>query len=139
LLWRMVLPTLTATLDDRAAKIRDDIDRAATLKTEAEALLKTYKAQMDNAQAEATNVITRARKEAEDIAQQRRADLDDELRDKAQEAASQIEYAKNAAIDELRGEVARIAAAAAERIVAGEITPQKAEKYTDDVLKEMAN
>ena len=60
IMWKFVTPMLTETLDARANQIREDLDRAANLKTEAEQMLQTYEKQLKTAQAEAADLVAQS-------------------------------------------------------------------------------
>ena len=62
--------TLVKTLDDRAAKIQNELDEAKRLRTEAAAVLASYEARRAEAEAEAQAIVTQARAEAESLAQE---------------------------------------------------------------------
>ncbi|MDQ2763976.1 MAG: F0F1 ATP synthase subunit B, partial [Pseudomonadota bacterium] len=79
---RRLWAAVTGLLDKRAATIRAELDEAARLRTEAEALLrdaqsqreqaaKDAQAMLDNARIEAGNVAEAARKDAADTAKRR--------------------------------------------------------------------
>lgn len=137
ILWKFVTPALTQTLDARAAQIREDLDRAASLKAEAEQMLITYEKQLKTAQQEATDIVAEARKEAEDLAAKRSRELEAELVRKAQAASEMIELSKNKAIEELRHEVVAMTLAATEKVVAGVVDSSAAKKYAEEAVKSL--
>lgn len=137
IMWKFVTPMLTETLDARANQIREDLDRAATLKTEAEQMLQTYEKQLKTAQAEATDIVAQARKEAEDLAAKRTKELEAELTRKADVAAKSIEQAKEKAMDELKKEVTNMTILATEKVVGSMMDAKSAEKFADQAIKEL--
>ena len=138
-IWRYAMPTVIAALDERANKISDDLERADSLKKEAEKFLKEYEAKIKSAQKEASEIITKARKESDDIISTRMMDMEAELKKKSEEAAKNIDQARAVALEELRSHVADMTMMAVERAIDSEITKEKATKLTDDALKEMAH
>lgn len=135
LMWWKVVPVVTAVLDERAERIRNDLDNAEKLKTEAEKALADYQSQIKNAAEEAAAIVAQARTDAENMASKRTAELEADLKRKADDAAARIETAKQAAVDELKAQVAEMTLLAAEKVIGAEVDAKKAEKYTDEVLK----
>src|SRR3546814_14375811 len=54
LLWRVALPRISATLENRQQRIDNDIDRAGELAKEAEGVMAAYEAEVSKARPEAT-------------------------------------------------------------------------------------
>jgi hypothetical protein len=65
LAWRPLKKALVTALDDRTDRIRRDIDEAARLREEAQALLAEYKRKQRDAAAEAEEILRHARTEAD--------------------------------------------------------------------------
>ena len=59
---KFAFPPITKMLDERAAKIRESLEKAEDTRVEAERLLEEYKVQMAEARSEATQVIEQGRK-----------------------------------------------------------------------------
>src|SRR4051794_3297133 len=79
LLYKFGFPALKKGMGDRADRIRTDLDRAETAKTEAEAKLAEYEAQLQGAKHEATQMREDARSETEEYKTQRKQEIDTEL------------------------------------------------------------
>lgn len=137
IMWKFVTPMLNETLDGRANQIREDLDRAESLKTEAEQMLKTYEKQLKTAQEEASNIVAQARKDAEDLGVKRSKELEVELTRKAEVATKSIEQAQNKAIEELRKEVVNMTILATEKVVGSLMDEKSAKKYADEAIKEL--
>ncbi len=67
---------LTNALDNRAAKIKADLDEAARLREEAQRVLADYQRKQRDALKSAEEIVAHARAEAERVAQQAMRDLD---------------------------------------------------------------
>lgn len=137
LMWWKVVPAVTAVLDERSDRIRSDLNNAEKLKNEAEKALADYQASMKNASEEAAALVAQARTDAENMAAKRTAELEADLKRKADDAAARIETAKQAAIEELKAQMAEMTLMAAEKVIGAEVDASKAEKYTDEVLKSL--
>lgn len=132
-----VTPVITKVLDERAERIRADIESAASLKKEAEQALAAYEKQVKTATAEAAEIVANARKEAEDIAALRAKELSAELSRKNAEAVAQIENAKKCAIEDLKAQVAEMAVLATEKLIGETVDAAKASRITDEAIKSL--
>lgn len=137
IMWKFVTPMLTETLDARANQIREDLDRAAKLKTEAEQMLRTYEKQLKTAQEEASDIVAQARKDAEDLALKRTKELEADLARKADVATKSIEQAQNKAMEELRKEVVNMTILATEKVVGSMMDAKSAKKFADEAIQEL--
>ena len=117
LLWKKVPAAIGAALDKKIAGIRDQLDEAAKLRAEAEALRAEYEAKAAAASAEAATMIERARHEADGIVEQARADSAALIERRTRMAEDKIAAAERSAVDEVRAKAVAAAAAAAERLI----------------------
>jgi F-type H+-transporting ATPase subunit b len=118
LIWKRVPALVGAALDRKIAAIRDQLDEAAQLRAEAEALRSEYEARTARSDAEAATMLERARTEAEDIVRQAESDAAALIDRRTRMAEDKIAAAERAALDEVRARAAHAAAAAAGRLIA---------------------
>jgi F-type H+-transporting ATPase subunit b len=124
---------LTKALDDRATKIRADLDEARRLREEAEALLKEYRQKFGHAEAEAEAIVAQAKREAEAFAAESRARIEDYVVRRTKAVEARIAQAEQQAVAEVRSRAIDVATAAAGRILA-----EEAKGKTGDELIERA-
>ncbi|MFL6843338.1 MAG: F0F1 ATP synthase subunit B [Allosphingosinicella sp.] len=117
LLWKRVPALIGRALDSKIAAIRAQLDEAAQLRSDAEALKAEYDARSAQADAEAATMIERARTEAEGIVRQAEQDAAALIEHRTRMAEDKIAAAERAALDEVRAKAARAAAAAAETLI----------------------
>jgi F-type H+-transporting ATPase subunit b len=136
LMARVALPRVGAALQLRADRIKDDLDRAATLKDQTEGIVAAY----EKARTEARNKAAAVSREtAEALAKksaERQAKLGEELSGKIKSAETGIAAARDRAMGEIRGVAADIAADAARRLVGLQVAPADAQQAVAAVLKE---
>ena len=121
ILWALMkfvlLPPVVKVMEDRDAKVRDDLDAADAARAQRESLVAEYEAALAAARAEATRLIEDARGQAD----ARRAELiaaaEADVAAARAAAAAEVNEAKAVAMSQLRGQVAGIATAAAEAVV----------------------
>lgn len=117
-------------LDDRAAKIRSELDNAAALRKEAEAKLADAERRQAEAEAQAKEIIEVARREAERLAADARTALTESLARREQLAKERISRAEAEAVRDVR----LAAADTASRAAAAILTDQLSGKAADDHL-----
>jgi F-type H+-transporting ATPase subunit b len=123
LIWKRVPAMIAAAIDKKIEGIREQLDEAAQLRTEAEALKAEYQARAAQADAEAATMLDRARAEADDIVRQAESDAADLVERRTRMAEDKIAAAERSALDEVRAKVASAATAAAEALIREKLDP----------------
>jgi F-type H+-transporting ATPase subunit b len=115
-------------VDDRRNRIRAELDEARRLKEEAQALLAQYQRKQREAEQEAAAIVAGARAEAERLAAEAKAKMEDYVARRAKMAETKIAQAEAQALADVRAAAADAAVAAAERVlrdnVKGEVADQ---------------
>jgi len=117
LIWKRVPALIGTALDRKIAGIREQLDEAAQLRAEAEAIKAEYEAKAAQAGAEAATMLKRARAEADGIVRQAETDAAALVERRTRMAEDKIAAAERAALDEVRAKAARAATAAAEALI----------------------
>jgi F-type H+-transporting ATPase subunit b len=110
-------PAIRKAMDERAEKIRSDLEKADTAKVDAEAKASEYEQKLAEAKTEAAKIMEEARQTADQYRDQRKTEADAEIAEIKERAAADVEAAKAQALADLRGEVADLAIQAAEQVV----------------------
>ncbi len=137
LAWRPLRKTVVTALDDRADKIRTDIDDAARLREDAQALLASYKRKQRGVADEAEEILGNARKEAARLREQATADLEALLKRREQQALDRISQAEAQATAEVRGMAVDLAIAATRTLLAERAGGEAAGALIDDSIKQI--
>jgi F-type H+-transporting ATPase subunit b len=119
-----------AALDHRADRIKAELDDATRLKQEAAKVLADYKARTASAEREAADIIANARSEAERIAIEAKAKVEDFVARRTKTAESKIALAEAQAVADVRAAAAEAAVQAASTILSQSVKGQVA----DDLL-----
>ncbi|MGJ3647267.1 hypothetical protein ACLB0R_02165 [Sphingomonas sp. GlSt437] len=109
---------ITETLDARIAETKRQLDEAARLRAEAEALLAEAKARNEASAGDAAAIIANAEEEAKALIAKAETDAADLAQRRAKMAEDKIAAAERAAIAEVRATAADAAARAAAAIIA---------------------
>ena len=109
--------TVLAALDHRSERIKAELDDASRLKQEAADLLQQYKARRASAEQEAQDIIAAAKVDAERIASETKAKMEDFVARRTKAAESKIALAEAQALADVRAAAANAAVAAASTIL----------------------
>lgn len=124
-------------LDDRAERIRNELDDARRLREEAQALLTEYQKKAREAEEEAKSIIEQARKDAEALEKETEIKLKESLERRTKLAEEKIGRAEAQAVGEVKASAVDAAIAAAERIVATKLKDGKGASLIDDGIKSL--
>jgi F-type H+-transporting ATPase subunit b len=136
------VPKLVAkSLDGRAARIKAELDEAKKLKDEAAQLLAEYERRRHEAESEAEGIISGAKAEAERMAIEAKAKIEEFVARRTKMAETKIAQAEAQAAADVRSAAADAAIAAAERILTQEARGERANaliaKGIEDVRKKL--
>jgi F-type H+-transporting ATPase subunit b len=124
-------------LDERAAKIKADIEEAEKLREEAQKLLADYQKKQRDAQKEAEKIVAAAKEEAERLAKQGEQRLKDSLARREKQAMDRLSQAEAAALDQVRAHTVDIAIAATRQVLSDSIKGKKANQLIDDAIADL--
>jgi F-type H+-transporting ATPase subunit b len=128
-------------LDDRADRIKAELDEARKLKDDAAQLLAEYQRKRQEAEGEAQEIIAGAKAEAERLAIEAKAKIEEFVARRTKMAETKIAQAEAQAAADVRSAAAEAAVAAAEKILTVETTGQLASeliaKGIEDVRKKL--
>ena len=132
---------ITKALDNRAERIKSELDEARRLKDEAMALLREYQRKREAAEGEAQSIVTEARAEAGRMAVDAKAKAEEFVARRTKMAEQKIAQAEAQAVADVRAAAADAAVAAAERILTqqakGEVAAELIAKGVEDVRKKL--
>lgn len=118
MLWQKVPALIGRMLDGKIATIRQQLDEAAALRAEAEALLAEAKKRDASSAADAKAIVDHAQAEAKAMLVKAEADAADLVARRGKMAEDKIAAAERAAIAEVRAKAADVATKAAGTIIA---------------------
>src|ERR1700684_3506869 len=125
------------SLDQRQGRIKSELDEARRLKEDAQALLAEFQRKGREAEKEAEAIIAGARAEAERIAGEAKARMEDFVSRRTKMAEAKITQAEAQAVADVRSAAADAAVAAAEKILSaatkGEVAENLLAKGIEDV------
>lgn len=138
LFWRVVLPRLQKTLDERSEAIEGGIAQAESAQAEAKEALEKYNALLADARAEAASIRDQARAEGTQILQEMKTSAQAEADRIAENAQAQIEAERHQAVLSLRKEVGNLALDLASAVVQERLSEDaKAASVVDKLLADL--
>lgn len=115
--WMGVHRTIIQALDKRSGRIKDELADARRLKDEAAKLVEEYRSRRAAAEREAQDIIANAKADAERVAAETKAKMEDFVARRTKSAETKIALAEAQALADVRAAAADAAVAAAAQIM----------------------
>ena len=128
---------ISRALDARAARIRSDLDEARRLREEAQALLAEYQQKRKEAEKEAADIVTAAKREAEMLLGEAHKKTEDYVARRTAIAEQKIAQAEREAVNEVRSSAVEIAVEAARKLLADNPEIKAGEELFKSSLQEL--
>lgn len=130
---------LLQALQTREQEIADALHKAEEAKKDAERMMQENKAAMQKASIETARLIAEGRAMAEQVKNDIVAKANESAKKMLEQAKDEIAREKDAAVQQLRSEVADLAVTAAEKILDESLDGAKQKKMIDKVLQQLQN
>ncbi|MGH6968165.1 MAG: hypothetical protein ACREEL_02930 [Stellaceae bacterium] len=114
---RKIVAAIVQMLDDRSAEIRRQLDEAARLRAEAEAMLKDAETRKSQALAQVHDMLAAASRDAERLAAKLIAEAHAVAKRREQMVEEQIVAARHAAVEDIQQQAAALACRATEIVL----------------------
>ena len=128
---------ISKALDARATKIRHDLDEARRLREEAQALLAEFQQKRKEAEKEAAEIVTAAKREAEMLLGEAHKKTEDYVTRRTTIAEQKIAQAEREAVNEVRSSAVEIAVEAARKLLADSPEIKAGEELFKSSLQEL--
>lgn len=122
-------------LDERAQRIRDELDEARRLREEAQKTFADFERKQREVGAQAEEIVTHAQAEAERAAEKAKRDLEASIERRLRAADEQIAMAERDAMREVKDRAVEVAIAAAAEVIASKMTGDKAGSLVDQSIE----
>jgi F-type H+-transporting ATPase subunit b len=137
LLYLRVPAMLFRKLDERAVRIRAELEEARALREEAQGLLVAYERKQKEVATQAEEIVAAARHEAQLAAEAAKQDIRRSVERRLQTATDQIEAAERAAVRQIRDRAVSVAVAAAGDVIRGRLQGEQANALIDSSIGEV--
>jgi F-type H+-transporting ATPase subunit b len=125
-------------LDSKAAKIQAELDEAQRLREEAQGLLASLKAQREQTEKLAAEMLANAKVEAKRLEAEAKARLEEQIKRRQELAERRISNAEAQASAEVKAAAAELAAQMAEGVLAQRIKGAKSDPLIDVAVGQLA-
>jgi F-type H+-transporting ATPase subunit b len=125
-------------LDSRRDKILADLDEAARIRAEAEAMLADIRARREEAERQGEEMLAAAKADAKRLAAEAKVKLEEQVKRRAELAERRIATAEAQATADVKAAAAELAAEAAEQVLAARIAVAKSDPAVDAAIGQMA-
>ena len=130
---------IAATLDAKAATIQADLDEAARIRTEAEAMLAAIKAERLEAEQQAKDMIANAEAQARQFEAESKAKLTESLERRRQQAERKIATAEAQDQADVKAAAADLAAQIAESVLVQRLAGAKSDPLIDRAIGQIGD
>lgn len=137
LIYYKVPALIGSKLDERAVRIKAELDEARALRDEAQALLASYERRQREVSAQAEDIVTAAKAEAERAAAAAKEDIRKSVARRMQTATEQIAAAEQAAVRQIKDRAVAVAVAAAADVLRGGVKADDANRLIDAAIDEV--
>lgn len=132
---RVALPRIASVLEERQRRVSGDLDKAESLKAEAEQVLADYEKSMAEARTSAQELLRQTREELAAEAAERQQELAGRIAQNTQAAEQRIEAARSEAIGNIRSVAVEVAQAATRRLIGVEIDEDAAGRAVEEATQ----
>jgi F-type H+-transporting ATPase subunit b len=132
--WKPAKRMVIGSLDDRATRIREELEAARHLREEAERLLAAYQLKQGQGAVEAEAIIAHAKTEAERLAAQSAHDLEDMLQRRRRLAEERIGQEEAKALAGIQAVTVDVAISAARQVIADQLDERRGGALIDSVI-----
>jgi F-type H+-transporting ATPase subunit b len=132
---RFAFGPILRAIDDRQAKINDDLDRAAEAAKSVDDNRARAEEELRAASIQAQEILRRAEKAAQDVHEQARTDAKLQAESLITRAKVEIDRERQAAVAELRAQVVDLALLAAARVIDANLDAEKNKRLIEDTIQ----
>jgi len=139
LMAKLAIPGIEKVIDERRDRVASDLDKAAQMKSEAEAVIAAYEKALADARHQAQLTMKETAERLAALAAERQRQAGAVIAERTGAAEKRIAAAKSAALGDLRGVAVDVARSAAAKLVGAAVDEARAGAAVDAVLKDRAS
>ena len=135
IIWKIFLPKITYSVENRKSRIVNDIDEAQKLKESAEKKLSEYNKIIERSKQEAKKFIDDARKKLDQDIENKKKDFNNQIDKEISAVEKEIEDLKKTSISDISKIASDTASELIKKIVNTEINKSSVSAIVDDIMK----
>ena len=135
IIWKIFLPRITYSIENRKSRIVNDLGEAQKLKDNAEKKLKEYNEIIEKSKKEAKKIIEDSKKKLDRDIENKKQKFNDEIEKELMTAEKEIKDLKKSSISNINNIAAETSAEIIKQIINIEVNKSSVSAIVDDVVK----
>jgi len=128
-MWKIAIPQLRTTVEERKDKVSMDLNDAEQLKTEAKSILEEYEAKITNSNLEAASIYTNNKSDIDKKIELSKKETDEKIRSLIEESQSTLVKKENEAVEEIEAKTIETIQSIVEKFIDEKVVEEDARKY----------
>ena len=135
IIWKVFLPKITLSIENRKSRVVNDLDEAQKLKENAEKKLNEYNKIIEESKKEAKKIIEDSKKKLDRDIENKKQKFNDEIEKELMAAKKEIKDLKKSSIANINNIAAETSAEIIKQIINIEVNKSSVSAIVDDVVK----
>ncbi len=135
MIWKIFLPKITASIENRKSKIVNDLNEAQKLKINAEKKLQEYNKIIEDSKKEAKKIIEESKKKLDKDIENKKQKFDEEIEKELKKTEEEIKNLKKTSVSSINKIAAEIASETIKQIIGTEVNKSNVTAIVDDLSK----
>ena len=135
IIWKVFLPKITLSIENRKSRVVNDLDEAQKLKENAEKKLNEYNKIIEKSKKEAKKIIEDSKKKLDRDIENKKQKFNDEIEKELLAAGKEIKDLKKSSISNINNIAAETSAEIIKQIINIEVNKSSVSAIVDDVVK----
>ena len=135
IIWKVFLPKITLSIENRKSRVVNDLDEAQKLKENAEKKLNEYNKIIEESKKEAKKIIEDSKKKLDRDIENKKQKFNDEIEKELIAAEKEIKDLKKSSISNINNIAAETSAEIIKQIINIEVNKSSVSAIVDDVVK----
>jgi len=135
IIWKVFLPKITLSIENRKSRVVNDLDEAQKLKENAEKKLNEYNKIIEESKKEAKKIIEDSKKKLDRDIKNKKQKFNDEIEKELMAAEKEIKDLKKSSISNINNIAAETSAEIIKQIINIEVNKSSVSAIVDDVVK----
>ena len=135
IIWKIFLPRITYSVENRKSRIVNDLDEAQKLKESAEKKLKEYNKIIENSKQEAKKIIEDERKKLDQDIENKKKDFNNQIEKEITAVEKEIKDLKKTSLSNISKIASETSAELMKKIINTEVNKSNVSAVVDDIIK----
>ncbi len=135
IIWKIFLPKITNSIENRKSRIVNDLDEAQKLKESAEKKLKEYNKIIENSKQEAKKIIEDERKKFDQDIENKKKDFNNQIKKEITAVEKEIKDLKKTSLSNISKIASETSAELIKKIINTEVNKSNVSAIVDDIIK----